>query len=74
MKVREKEALKKKSLEDLKKLAKDKKEKMFNLKFKHSATPVGNPLEIRTLRQEVALLNTLISQKENEKSEQGEGK
>ncbi|MBT3393165.1 MAG: 50S ribosomal protein L29 [Elusimicrobiaceae bacterium] len=68
MKVTAKETLKKKSLEDLKKLLKDKQEKMFNLKFKHNATPIGNPLEIKALRREIALLNTLISQK------QGEGK
>ncbi len=67
MKVKEKETLKKKSLADLKDQLAKAKEKQFNLLFKHSTTPLSNPLEIRVVRREIALLNTLIKQKEQSK-------
>jgi large subunit ribosomal protein L29 len=63
MKAKEKETLKKKSLADLQEMLAKAKEKRFNLLFKHSTTPLSNPLEIRVVRREIALLNTLISQK-----------
>jgi len=64
MKAKEKETLKTKSAADLKNLLAKAKEKQFNLLFKHSTTPLSNPLEIRVVRREIALLNTLLKQKE----------
>ena len=63
MKAKEKEILKKKSGAELQDLLAKAKEKQFNLLFKHSTTPLSNPLEIRVVRREIALLNTLIHQK-----------
>lgn len=63
MKAKQKEELKRKSLAELKEQLAKTKEKQFNLLFKHSATPLSNPLEIRVVRREIALLNTLIKQK-----------
>jgi len=74
MKIREKENLKKKNLEDLQKLLRDKKEKKFDLLFKHNATPISNPLQIRELRKEIALIKTLISQKEKQETAKAESK
>jgi large subunit ribosomal protein L29 len=63
MKAKEKETLKNKSMAELQSQLAKAKEKQFNLLFKHSTTPLSNPLEIRVVRREIALLNTLIGQK-----------
>ncbi len=63
MKAKEKETLKNKSMAELQDLLAKAKEKKFNLLFKHSTTPLSNPLEIRVVRREIALLNTLIHHK-----------
>ena len=63
MKTKEKETLKKKSVAELNDMLKAAQEKKFNLLFKHSVTPIGNPLEIRAIRREIALLKTLINEK-----------
>ena len=67
MKAKEKETLKQKSLADLQDLLAKAKEKQFNLLFKHSTTPLSNPMEIRVVRREIALLNTLIRGKAQSK-------
>ena len=78
MKTKEKEALKNKTVAELirkdpaeakrlnEELAKAQ-EKKFNLLFKHSTTPIANPMEIRAVRREIALLQTLINQKKEQK-------
>lgn len=38
-------------------------EKLFKLQFKHRSAALANPLELRTLRRDVARLQTWISQK-----------
>lgn len=38
-------------------------DKLFKLKFRHSATPIKNPLEIRDIRRNVARIKTLVAQK-----------
>ena len=67
MKAKEKETLKQKSLADLQDLLAKAKEKQFNLLFKHSTTPLSNPMGIRVVRREIALLNTLIKEKAQSK-------
>jgi large subunit ribosomal protein L29 len=37
-------------------------DKIFRLRFRHSAAPVKNPLEIREVRKDVARIKTLITQ------------
>jgi large subunit ribosomal protein L29 len=37
-------------------------DKIFRLRFRHSMTPVKNPLEIREIRKDIARIKTLISQ------------
>lgn len=64
MKTNEKEALKSKTVAELKESLVKAQEKKFNLLFKHSTTPVANPMEIKAVRREIALLQTLINQKE----------
>ena len=67
MKTTQKEALKKQSLAELNEALGKAQEKKFNLLFKHSTTPLANPMEIRAVRREIALLKTLISQKSLQK-------
>ena len=63
MKTNEKENLKKQSLADLNEALGKAQEKKLNLLFKHSTTPLANPMEIRAVRREIALLKTLFHQK-----------
>ena len=67
MKTNDKEALKNKTLAELKEELGKAQEKKFNLLFKHSTTPLANPMEIRAVRREIALLQTLINQKQEQK-------
>ena len=67
MKTNEKEALKNKSVAELNAALAKAQEKKFNLLFKHSTTPIANPMEIRAVRREIALLKTLINQKKEQK-------
>ena len=67
MKTNEKEVLKKKTLAELNEELGKAQEKKFNLLFKHSTTPIANPMEIRAVRREIALLQTLINQKKEQK-------
>ncbi|MBR5608876.1 MAG: 50S ribosomal protein L29 [Elusimicrobiaceae bacterium] len=67
MKTNEKEALKNKTVAELNEALAKAQEKKFNLLFKHSTTPIANPMEIRAVRREIALLKTLINQKNEQK-------
>ena len=67
MKTKEKEALKNKTVAELNEELAKAQEKKFNLLFKHSTTPIVNPMEIRAVRREIALLQTLINQKKEQK-------
>lgn len=66
MKTNEKEALKQRTVAQLQEALGKAKEKKFNLLFKHSTTPIANPMEIRAVRREIALLQTLINQKKEQ--------
>jgi large subunit ribosomal protein L29 len=37
--------------------------KFFKLKFRHSVSPIKNPLEIREIRKSIARIKTFIAQK-----------
>ncbi len=67
MKTNEKQALKNKTVAELSEALSKAQEKKFNLLFKHSTTPIANPMEIRAVRREIALLQTLINQKKEQK-------
>lgn len=67
MKTNDKETLKNKSLAELNEALGKAQEKKFNLLFKHSTTPLANPMEIRAVRREIALLQTIIKQKSAQK-------
>ncbi len=67
MKTNDKEALKNKTVAELSQALSKAQEKKFNLLFKHSTTPIANPMEIRAVRREIALLQTLINQKKEQK-------
>ena len=51
------------SLEDLKVQLEQAKQRLKKLEFAHAITPLENPMSIRALRQDIARINTLITQK-----------
>ena len=67
MKTKEKEALKNKTVAELNEELAKAQEKKFNLLFKHRTSPIANAMEIREVVREIALLQTLINQKKEQK-------
>lgn len=55
------------SIVDLAKKKKELASEMFNLKMKNSIGQASNPLMIRTLRRDIARINTAISAKKTVK-------
>ncbi|MDR3253913.1 MAG: 50S ribosomal protein L29 [Endomicrobium sp.] len=45
----------------------DLQDRIFRLKFRHSTSPIKNPLEIRYIRRNIARIKTLITQKKESK-------
>ena len=67
MKAKDKETTKTRSLTELQTELRQAQEKKFKLQFKHQVTPLGNPLELRALRRQIARLKTWINQKQESK-------
>jgi large subunit ribosomal protein L29 len=51
-------------LDDLKAKLADMSEEIFKLRFRLTTQPLDNPLRIRTVRRDIARLNTFIRQRE----------
>lgn len=51
------------SVEDLKVQLEQSKQRLKKLEFAHAITPLENPMSIRSLRQDIARIQTLINQK-----------
>ena len=64
MKQKEKDKKKNLSVEELNAELKGLIEKQFRLSFKHRVTPLPNPLELRTVRRDIARLKNWIREKE----------
>ena len=64
MKQKEKDKKKNFSVDELRAELNGLLEKRFRLKFKHRVTPLPNPLELRTLRRDIARLKGWIHEKE----------
>lgn len=65
MKTKQLEELKNASKEELLAKLEELKKELFNLKFKHSIVKVKNPLQIRTLRRDIARVKTLLRMRFN---------
>ena len=63
MKVKEKEAKKNLSADELASELHTAQEKHFKLQFKHQVTRLDNPLELRKLRRDIARLKTWLGEK-----------
>ena len=57
------ESIKGLSAEDLKVQLEQSKQRLKKLEFAHAITPLENPMSIRSLRQDIARIQTLITQK-----------
>lgn len=55
------EELKNASTEELSARLADAEKKLFELRFKHGVVPLKNPLELRTLRRDIARMKQLIA-------------
>ena len=64
MKGRDKEATKAMSANELQVRLKEAQEARFRLMFRHTSTPLKNPMQIRAKRREIARLQTWLKQKE----------
>ena len=64
MKTKEKEVKKNQSAGELKNELAKLREKRFRLSFKHRVTPLENPIELRSLRRDIARLETFLRQKQ----------
>jgi len=64
MKVKEKESLRNMNIAELQAILRDIEKKIFQLKFTRKTTPLTNPLEIRILRRKIAIIKTILNQKQ----------
>ncbi len=64
MKRKDKENLKNLSEAELKVQAADLKKQIFQVNFKRVTAPVENPLQLRLARRKIALIKTLLRQRE----------
>ena len=53
-----------KSLEELKKEEQELKAQLFKLRFQHATTQIANPMELNTLKKDIARVKTFIREKE----------
>ena len=67
MKANDKQAKKSLSLVELETELRQTKEKRFKLQFKHQVAPLANPVELRSLRRQIARLKTWIHDKQESK-------
>lgn len=64
MKRKEKETKKNLSAQELRAELAQLREKQFKLRFKHRVTPLTNPMELRSLRRNIARVETWIRAKQ----------
>lgn len=64
MKTKDKETKRNLSVQELRAEIVRLKEKRFKLRVKHKVTPLPNPLELRSLRRDMARLETWAREKE----------
>jgi large subunit ribosomal protein L29 len=50
--------------EELKKRVKDEEENLSHLRFRHATTQLESPAKLRTVRRDIARMNTLLRQRE----------
>ncbi|MDE2039734.1 MAG: 50S ribosomal protein L29 [Elusimicrobia bacterium] len=68
MKINEKQLKKALSIAELETELRQAQEKRFKLRFKHRVTPLNNPVELRTLRRQIACFKTWIGEKRREET------
>lgn len=64
MKTKEKDQKKNQTAAELKTELGKLREKQFRLGFKHKVTPLENPIELRTVRRNIARLETFLRQRQ----------
>lgn len=69
MKSKQWNELKNLTIQELNLELEKRRKKLFQLKLQHKSAPLKNPLEIRTLRRDIARINTLLNNRERGHSE-----
>ena len=64
MKTKEKDQKRNQSAAELVSELAKLREKQFRLGFKHKVTPLENPIELRTIRRDIARLETFLRQRQ----------
>ena len=64
MKTKEKDQKRNQTAAELKTELGKLREKQFRLGFKHKVTPLENPIELRTVRRNIARLETFLRQRQ----------
>ena len=59
-----KKDLRSKSLEELKKEEQELKAQLFKLRFQHATSQIANPLELNSVKKDIARVKTIIREKE----------
>ncbi|MFC2062109.1 50S ribosomal protein L29 [Elusimicrobiota bacterium] len=57
------------SVQELERRVQDMREKYMNLRFNHASGTLKNPLELRSIRKDIARCLTIISEKKNERKD-----
>lgn len=74
MKRRDKENIKNLSTEELNSQIEALKKNIFHINFKRTTAPVDNPVEARIARRKIALIKTILRQRELAKETTAENK
>jgi large subunit ribosomal protein L29 len=62
------------SNDDIKARVAELQEERFRLRFRSATEPLANPLQLRTIRRDIARLKTVLTERERAPREQGTGK
>jgi large subunit ribosomal protein L29 len=66
MKVQE---LREQTVEQLSEKLAELKIELFNLRFQHVIKQLGNPMQIKAVKKDIARIKTIVTQKKNQKGE-----
>ena len=54
------------SASELEKAIKEQKEALFNLRFQHSINQLENPMRLKAVKKEIAVIKTIMTEKKTE--------
>ena len=64
MKSKEMEAIRELNDTELQKRLKDLKDELFNLRFQHAINQLDNPMRLKAVKKEIAIIKTIVRENE----------